>query len=751
MEEHHNLIRPEGGDGDVMMQGGDAMMQGPLAEPSLAPIAGPLSGKELLEARIKSANCLIPGGTSFPFLPQKPDVFQVVRTALKLQFKFSCHGVEGTPQAFRIGVGNFMMQCCTQYTSVKPAGMNQHSFFEFCRFISETNESLYDGCTGAYAKYIPNVLSAVCIRHNVSLYLINEKQAERGSNYFELGHFTNEQRNLYLFEVCSMDQPSYYVPLHRASEPAVEQQLPPGPAADIQAQFPPGTNISDLDRDLILILKANNISVKKSITVEKNSKGEETHTRARVKCSRGGKPPTRDTDTVERNSSTIKLNCVFVIQLKKFPGDCTWTIQQNSVYEHTNGCQPGEEQMKATSKKSGNGSPPQPELFEIFKGFVIQNSTCKQMRCSLNSLGLLLDMSAEHLLNMKYRTRHMLEKMKVGSSDIEPKTIQEIFNVSDVELDPLSLYLNEMVINRSDDESISKCLQSLSRQFPDFKYDVAVDDKNKMQAIVWATGRMLQRLELYGDVAQFDATAKTNKENWALWNLVVFDEHRLPGIGCRAVSFGEKGDDYQEFIFTTVIKWVPKFKYLKSVVTDQGTSESLVHRIFTPECGALLCVWHIENKNLKENLKKVVDSDIWIAFIVSHLIEAKSEEEYVASYRKLQDDGPEAVFSYYSRNLHSLRHRFSQPWRLKYFSAGFKASSMAECENSALKRAYILPGMNLQDVLRSSVLQEVQKEDTECRRRTEYRMFGSRSAKVSSNDAVKNVAASVGEFAVSRF
>ena len=71
--------------------------------------------------------------------------------------------------------------------------------------------------------------------------------------------------------------------------------------------------------------------------------------------------------------------------------------------------------------------------------------------------------------------------MKVGSSDIEPKTIQEIFNVSDVELDPLSLYLNEMVINRSDDESISKCLQSLSRQFPDFKYDVAVDDKNKMQ------------------------------------------------------------------------------------------------------------------------------------------------------------------------------------------------------------------------------------------------------------------------------
>ena len=112
---------------------------------------------------------------------------------------------------------------------------------------------------------------------------------------------------------------------------------------------------------------------------------------------------------VERNSSTIKLNCVFVIQLKKFPGDCTWTIQQNSVYEHTNGCQPGEEQMKATSKKSGNGSPPQPELFEIFKGFVIQNSTCKQMRCSLNSLGLLLDMSAEHLLNMKYRTRHMLE------------------------------------------------------------------------------------------------------------------------------------------------------------------------------------------------------------------------------------------------------------------------------------------------------------------------------------------------------
>lgn len=70
--------------------------------------------------------------------------------------------------------------------------------------------------------------------------------------------------------------------------------------------------------------------------------------------------------------------------------------------------------------------------------------------------------------------------MVTGSDRVEPKTIQEIFNVSEEELDPIALYLNEMVQNRTDDESISKFLQSLSRQFSDFKYKIGVDANGKM-------------------------------------------------------------------------------------------------------------------------------------------------------------------------------------------------------------------------------------------------------------------------------
>ena len=156
--------------------------------------------------------------------------------------------------------------------------------------------------------------------------------------------------------------------------------------------------------------------------------------------------------------------------------------------------------------------------------------------------------------------------------------------------------------------------------------------------------------------------------------MVVFDEHRKPLIGGRALSFGEKGDDFQEFILSAYVEWVPEFKLLKSIVTDQGTSEDLVHRVFTPQCKALLCTWHIEHKNLKENLKKVADSDAWISFIVDNLIEAKSVPDYDANYIKLQSDAPDRIFTYYSHNLHPCRHRFARPWRLESFSAGFQAS-----------------------------------------------------------------------------
>ncbi len=138
----------------------------------------------------------------------------------------------------------------------------------------------------------------------------------------------------------------------------------------------------------------------------------------------------------------------------------------------------------------------------------------------------------------------------------------------------------------------------------------------------------------------------------------------------------DKGDSHQEFILSKFVEWVSEFRDLECLITDQGTTEELVHRIFSPSCKAMLCTWHIKKKNLKENLKKVPESDYWITFIVQHLIEAKTEEEYDSNYENLHQEGPDPVFSYYSRNLHPFRHRFSQPWRLRGFTAGFQASGM---------------------------------------------------------------------------
>ena len=45
----------------------------------------------------------------------------------------------------------------------------------------------------------------------------------------------------------------------------------------------------------------------------------------------------------------------------------------------------------------------------------------------------------------------------------------------------------------------------------------------------------------------------------------------------------------------------------------------------------------------------------------------------------------------------------------------------------------------LQDIIRTSVLQEVQREEEEIRRRSNYKIFGSATANTSCNDAVKNV------------
>ena len=63
------------------------------------------------------------------------------------------------------------------------------------------------------------------------------------------------------------------------------------PENAIQAQFPPGMEITDLQRDLIDVLNQQfTITTKKSVTVEKNNAGTETHKRARIFCSRAGNP-----------------------------------------------------------------------------------------------------------------------------------------------------------------------------------------------------------------------------------------------------------------------------------------------------------------------------------------------------------------------------------------------------------------------------------------------------------------------------
>ena len=96
--------------------------------------------------------------------------------------------------------------------------MSHTSFLELCRFICENDENLYDGHKGIFAKYIPNVLIAITIRHNVSLCIINEENPHLGDKHIKTVHFMNDHRKLYLFQApgdktLKDKGPAYYVPL----------------------------------------------------------------------------------------------------------------------------------------------------------------------------------------------------------------------------------------------------------------------------------------------------------------------------------------------------------------------------------------------------------------------------------------------------------------------------------------------------------------------------------------------------------
>ena len=77
-----------------------------------------LSQIELLRARITAASCVVPGHESFPNPPLKRDIFKICRTALLSQFSASCQGLEGDVISFRRAIGNYMVQCCSQYPEV---------------------------------------------------------------------------------------------------------------------------------------------------------------------------------------------------------------------------------------------------------------------------------------------------------------------------------------------------------------------------------------------------------------------------------------------------------------------------------------------------------------------------------------------------------------------------------------------------------------------------------------------------------
>eukprot|EP00047_Mylnosiga_fluctuans_P000209 m.188622 g.188622 ORF g.188622 m.188622 type:complete len:364 (+) comp10026_c0_seq4:481-1572(+) len=346
--------------------------------------------------------------------------------------------------------------------------------------------------------------------------------------------------------------------------------------------------------------------------------------------------------------------------------------------KHTGVCIPSIGQCQVSQKKRGDRIPP--GVLEQISGIVTKVRLLPaQMREVLIHVAPTLRRDSQSLRNLRFRAvafaaKDLSNDPTVLASDLDEDALQRCLKIVFMDAGFKLGDKGKKGIGGGKSKAVN-VMQQLQKCLPGFQYHVCADEDGNFSGAIFMTPCQLERMQRYGDVVFFDGKGRVNQNGFSLFAPTAVDEHGRIWTVCYAMVESEKCDDALAWILGRMVAMCDALPNInKAVFTDKGVSEHIIHTAL-PNSAALLCTWHM-NLNLSGRFNRNPRGKEIEAFVMSKLVNARTEEAFAEAWAEFQDRYPGDPTRYLTKEWLPCKHRWARPWRNSVMNMGYKADSV---------------------------------------------------------------------------